>query len=155
MIERFTKAQFEAALPRHKVTDLPIFEYAGISQGEHTYLGKIDNQVGILLRSSIDPRTGIARNTAKDSIRAMLVSFEDMRPLGSKVNRWTNRCPGWGERMQGVLRTLWGWRLKSGNCPHCQKPIGVFKVKKDGPNKGRVFMKCNAHQKQTWMWLTG
>lgn len=93
-IEQFTTEQFESCLPKHKVTDLPIFTYNGIIQGEFTYLAKIDDQVGILLRSSIDPRTGVARDTAKDSIRAMLVSLEDMKPLGSKVNRWTNRCPG-------------------------------------------------------------
>lgn len=154
MIEQFTKIQFEDNLPIHKQTNLPIFEYVGIDKGEYVYVAKIDNQVGILLRSSIDPRTGVARDTAKDSIRAMLVSLDDMMPLGSKVNRWTNRCPGWGKRMLGVLRTLWDWRLKSGNCPHCQKPIGVFKVRKDGKNKGRIFMKCNDHSKATWQWLT-
>lgn len=153
-IEQFTQAQFEECLPKHKQTNLPIFEYAGVDKGEYTYLARIDNQVGILLRSSIDPGTGVARDTAKDSIRAMLISLEDMRPLGSKANKWTTRLPGWGDRVKDILRTLWGWRLKSGDCPCCGQPLKVFKVKKTGPNKDRIFMKCNDHQKQTWMWLT-
>lgn len=153
-IEQFTQVQFEECLPRHKQTNLPIFEYNGVVQGENTYLARIDSQVGILLRSSIDPRTGIARDTAQDSIRAMLVSLDDMKPLGSKANKWTTRLPGWGDRVKGILRTLWGWRLKSGDCPCCGQPLKVFKVKKIGVNKGRIFARCDDHSKATWQWLT-
>lgn len=153
-IEQFTQAHFEECLPKHKQTNLPIFEYKGIVQNEYIYLARIDSQVGILLRSSIDPRTGVARDTAKDSIRAMLVSLDNMQPLGSKANRWTTRLPGWGDRVKGILRTLWGWRLKSGDCPCCGQPLKVFKVKKAGANKGRIFARCEDHSKQTWQWLT-
>lgn len=150
MIDRFTKYQFETALPIHNNTGQPLWEPRGLEDGEFVYYMPIDPQSGILIRSSIDC-SGIAADTGNDSIRAWLAK-PDGSPLGSKVSRWTTRMPGWGDRLKEVLRTLWGWRKKAGNCPTCCKPKLVFKVKKEGPNRGRIFAKCEQHNH--WTWLT-
>lgn len=150
MIDRFTKEQFEKALPVHKVTGQPLWESRGLENGEFVYYLPIDPMAGILVRSSIDG-SGYAAATGEDSIRAWLVK-PDGSPLGSKVSKWTTRVAGWDERLKIVLRTLWGWRVKAGNCPKCMQPLPVFKVKKEGPNRGRVFANCKSHN--VWEWLT-
>ena len=150
MIQRFTQEQFEEALPVHKITGQPLWECRGYEGGELVYYLPICLQSGILIRSSIDG-SGYAAATGEDSIRAWLVRL-DGSPLGSKVSKWTTRIIGWDERLKAVLRTLWGWKIKAGDCPTCHKPKLVFKVKKAGANRGRVFAKCETHN--NWTWLT-
>lgn len=152
MIETFTKDQFEKSLPVHKETGVPLWDHLGLIQGEHTYFIKIDNSVGIEIRSSID-KTGISATLGQDSIRAWLVD-SGRNPLGSKVSKYTTRRPGWQERTKEVLRTLWKWRKMAGNCEVCGEPNKIFKVKKEGPNKNRVFCKCNNCDKSKFIWLS-
>jgi len=143
-IDRFTKEQFESALPIHKDTNEPLWISLSIKNQEYAYLVPINGgAVAIEVRSSID-RSEIAADTGKDSIRAWLVDTETGRPIGSKVSRWTTRVPGWENRLTDVLRTLWQWRMRAGDCPECGEPKGIYKVKKEGKNKGRPFANCRA-----------
>lgn len=149
MIDRFTRDEFEKALPIHKTTGQPLWECRGFMDGELVYYMPIDPKAGLIIRSSID-HSGLAADTGEDSIRAWLAQ-PDGTPLGSKVSRWTTRVVGWDERLKAVLRTLWSWRNKAGNCPQCDKPLLVFKVKKAGANKGRIFAKCDQHNGFVWL----
>lgn len=149
MIDRFTQKQFESALPIHKTTGQPLWESRGFEYGELVYYIPIDSMAGIIVRSSID-RSGLAAATGEDSIRAWLTDNQG-QPLGSKVNKYTTRVTGWDARLKVILRQLWGWRKKAGNCSKCMQPLLIFKVNKPGPNKGRVFAKCDKHN--IWMWL--
>ena len=52
--EIFSKAQFEEALPKHRVTKEPLWTYRGFIKGEHTYWLPVKDGVEIIIRSSID-----------------------------------------------------------------------------------------------------
>jgi DNA helicase-2/ATP-dependent DNA helicase PcrA len=123
-----------------------------LKQDEYTYrVAGPDRTVSIEVRSSIG-QDGKSAPTGKDSIRAWLVDAKDGKPLGSKVSRWITRKVGWQERLRETLRTLWLWRLRAGDCPQCQKPKGIWKVKKESANKGRPFAKC-CHCGNGFVWL--
>lgn len=148
-VDIFTKAQFESALPVHNQTGEPLWRFGGLRDGEYEYLMPIDSLSAILIRSSIHS-DGFSAESGEDSIRAWLVNNED-KPLGSKVSKWVTRVPGWETRLKETLRTLWQLRKQSGNCINCGEPLGIFKVKKEGPNKGRWFAKCINHNGFVWL----
>jgi len=164
MIDQFTREEFENVLPVNKTTGEKMWKPLGIIQGEYSYLMPVDDQVGIMIRSSIG-NSGISADSGDDSLRAWLVTYKEIdkitgaititKPLGGKVSKWTTRVSGWEERFisgkESIIRTLWWWRKRAGDCPHCGKPKGVFKVKKEGPNKGRVFSKCRDHNYFQWI----
>ena len=153
-VEIFSKGDFEKALPVDKNTGKRLWLELGLIDGEYTYIipvrkSKSGDEVRIVVRSSVS-RSGVSAPNGQDSIRAWLVDQEG-QPLGSKVSKWTTRLPGWQGRLTKVLRTLWGWAIKAGDCPKCGRPKSVFKVKKDGPNKGRIFARCAEHNGFTWL----
>lgn len=159
-VDIFTKQQFEDALPRHKETGAQLWSCAGLVDGEWTYqmqIGK-DERVIIEIRSSVG---GDGRSAGKgdNSIRAYLVWFDPhakaWRPLGSKVQRWVTRQTGWQDRLTEMLRTLYMWRIKAGDCPKCGEPRKIFKVGKPGPNHGRVYAKCMKHSEFRWITEAG
>jgi hypothetical protein len=143
-IETFTKQEFEIYLSQHQP-----YQPLGLVDGEETYLLPLDGQVAIAIRSSVKAN-GISAATGEDSIRLWLVD-NDSQPLGSKVSRWTTRLAGWQDRLSQNIKTLCEWRAAAGDCPECQKPKGIFKVKKVGENKGRPFAKCNEHNNFIWL----
>jgi hypothetical protein len=138
--ERFSKAQFEEALPKHKDTKEKLWEHAGFIRGEHCYRMNINQDIVIQIRSSVNGN-GFAAETGGNSIRAWLTDM-DGEPLGSKVQAYVTRRPGWEKRLVDVLRELWLRAQKAGYCPRCKKAKGVYKVKKEGRNKGKLFAKC-------------
>lgn len=95
-------------------------------------------------------RDGLAAATGENSIRAWL-STDDGSPLGNKIQRWVTRVPGWQKRLTDMLLTL----LEMGDslqwCEKCNSLEKVFIVKKEGKNKGRLFVKCNCAGSFTWL----
>lgn len=164
-VDRFNKAEFEAALPKHKTTGEPLWTYAGMMDGEHVYtviVGTVNDKVQIEVRSSVQAN-GRSAESGENSIRAWLTWFDKDRgewfPLGSKVQTYITRRPGWQDRLTETLRTLYGWRLKAKNCSNCGKPKGIFKVSKTGANHGRVYAsctnpKCRREHREGFVWIT-
>lgn len=148
-IERFTKAEFEKALPVHKDTGRLLWASVGLVDGEFTYTIFIREGVKILVRSSVG-ENGLSRSKGKDSIRAWLVNDEG-GPLGSKVQAYVTRERGWNKRLIRILRELWkrGYNLEQ--CPDCGEMMGVYKVRKEGENKGKLFTKCWKHDHFAWI----
>lgn len=140
MIDTFTPDEFEAALPVHKETKQPLWKSEGLIDGEYAYSLSINSDIIIQIRSSIHPN-GYSAEVGKDSIRVWLAD-KDGQPLGSKTGKWVTRSVGWQERMINSLRELWERARKAGYCSKCKVPMGVYKVKKQGPNKGRLFKQC-------------
>lgn len=141
MIDRFSKSEFEAALPIHNKTGEPLWESLGLKDGEYTYRVNIPGALGCIeVRSSVS-MSGLAASSGEDSIRCWLTDHHS-NPLGSKVQKYVTRVPGWNTRMTKVLRELAHMAKRVQPCKTCSKPMGIFKVKKDGPNKGRYFTKC-------------
>lgn len=168
-VDRFTTRQFEAALDTICANLQPDVRgwkaMVGLDNGEWCYLVMIDEFTGVYVRSSIDG-SGVSASTGEDSIRAYLVTYAKpphtgpnaplkTEPLGTKVSRWTTRVPGWQDRLQTVVWTLVFWRKAAGNCEVCEAPKRIFRVKKDGPTKGKLFAKCMEHQdvRGNFTWL--
>lgn len=145
-IERFTKEQFEGALPKGYWTEL------GMLDGEYSYVVKVSPIVNIMVRSSIH-YDGLAADTGKDSIRCWLVN-ENSEPIGNKLQSYVTRVKGWQTRLLDELRELWRMGSKASKpCVVCGSRLGVFTVKKDGPNKGRKFLKCQNTSCGDFSWL--
>lgn len=111
-VERFTKAQFEAALPVNQADGSKLWESLGLINGEQeyaipVYVDGIKTNKRVHIRSSITS-SGIAGDTGENSIRlwAEYSYHDDWRPL-AKLDRWTTRTTGWEERMIGKLRELY------------------------------------------------
>jgi hypothetical protein len=159
-VEIFTKDEFEAqALPVNKTNHVKMWSHIGLHGGEHAYLVVIPgHNVGIEIRSSVHAN-GKSAGTGQDSIRCWLVDAHTGQPMGSKVSRWTTRLPGWGERTKEVIRQLWTMGQKMVPCPTCKPTAGTdtrlrcFKVKKEGANKGRLFLRCPVTDCKHFEWM--
>lgn len=141
-VEIFTKAQFEAALPRHKVTGDPLWVFAGIVAGEYVYNIRVSDDAVIVIRSSVR-EDGVSAAKGEDSIRLWLASYSTGKPLSSKITRWIARTGGWRERLTEQCRTLYKLGRKLGPCPKCGAARALRKVAKEGANKGRLFFTCD------------
>lgn len=146
-IDSFTKAEFEAVLPVATATGQPLWYEDTPQDGEYCYVISIDNRAGIMVRSSVHVDTGHSAGTGEDSIRAWLIDLDSGLPLGKKVTRWTTRLPGWADRLvnnsDSVIRTLFLWRMRAGDCPYCFHPLKVSKVEdKNKQNYGRPYASC-------------
>lgn len=149
-IDVFDKATFEEALPvMRRESDPPIetklWKPLGLIDGEYAYLLPVREPFSIMIRSSVHP-DGQAAATGEDSIRCWIVDG-NRKPYGSKVSKYITRVPGWRERLIRALRKLYKMTLLIDKCEHCGQYRKIFKVKKDGPNKGKVFLKCTNCQR--------
>lgn len=150
--ERFSKEDFEQALIdilAAKGNSLEVI-HLGLVNGEYEYhIPLPPNQaVNLVIRSSVDS-SGFAAGAGADSIRVWLVDARTDEPVGSKAQAWITRVPGWQERLAKTMRELTGRRMKTGDCHKCYAPISIYKVKKDSPNRGRLFGKCTDC---SWWW---
>lgn len=101
-IVRFTKEQFESALPNG------VFKSEGIKFDEYTYTWEFSTRpIRMVVRSSVDS-TGYARLSGEDSIRVYLEQkvLGVWRPLGKDKALWITRVPGWEARLTKTLKTL-------------------------------------------------
>lgn len=152
--ERFTKEEFEEVLLSATEEDaLEIIE-RGFVLGEWRYqivandLGK-HGKVYVEIASSIG-RDGKADPTGQNSIRLWLTD-EKGAPRGSKVSRWVTRVAGWNRRLTDQLDRLIGMAQAIRFCEKCNTVEKIFIVKKDGPNHGRLFLKCECPRSFTWL----
>lgn len=151
-IEVFGNEEFEEALPNHRETGEPVWVSLGLMGGEYVYTVPIvENEVYILIRSSVRG-DGLSAEVGRDSIRAWLVD-KDWQPLGTKVNHWITREAGWQTRLVEMLRNLWERARKAGFCPKCNKARGVFKVRRNNENKGKLFVNCLSRCTGSFGWL--
>lgn len=110
--------------------------------------------VCVMANSSIRRGQDVADAAGENSIRVWLCDM-DGKPLGSKVGRWVTRQPGWRERLIEKVGFLVAMAEKVQPCPQCGDLMKVFIVNKDGPNKGRIFTKCNLHGNFRWLTTQG
>jgi hypothetical protein len=149
MIDQFDRFDFESALPVDKNTKQPLWHSLGVINGEWCYT--IPVKPGgpqaplIYVRSSVR-FDGQAAGNGEDSIRCWLASDIHGTPLGSKPARWITRVKGWQRRMTEQLRLLYrlGMEIQAQPCPDCSDHVRMhaYRVRKDGPNKGRWFLMC-------------
>ncbi len=165
-VEIFTTDQFDAALPH--VQGKPLARTSSFEDGQWTYMLPVANGMAIKVYSGIGS-SGVSADCGEDSIRAVIVRLSDGRVYGSKLKRWVTRQPGWRARLTDMLREMWKLALLTGPCnasivtatygdmPYGSRPcggtIGVYLVRKPGPNKGRMFRKCDGDKCKVFEWL--
>ena len=151
-IEKFNIKDFESALPTNKNTGKPMCEYHGLNIGEHCWIMPTSKpDVLILIRSSIGG-DGWSYGLGRNSIRAYIVDPR-LKSLGSKTKKYITREPGWQDRLVAMLRQLYKRSLLIKNCPKCNLPKGIYAVKKDGPNKGKLFLNCTQKCNNQFEWV--
>ncbi len=138
-VEIFTKEQFEAALPTAR--GMTLATSFAFEDGQWVYCIPVANGMGIKVYSGIGP-SGVSAGCGEDSIRAVIVRRPDGKVYGSKLKRWVTRQPGWRERLTDMLHEMWKLALLTGPCA-CGGTVGVYIVRKTGPNKGKMFRKCD------------
>lgn len=143
MIESFNKSTFESALPCHKTTGARLWVSLGIREGEYTYaipIGKLG--INILIRSSVGV-DGMSAPTGEDSIRAYIVRIqgEQIKPAGSKLQRYITRVNGWQQRLERVLRVLYKLALYIRPCRVCGQPMSIVTIRR-GKHAGKHALAC-------------
>ncbi len=147
-VEQFTKTQFEAALPCHRHSGNVLFDQHALEAGQWVYRLPVTAHVALRLYSGIGAN-GLSAACGKDSIRVVVVRLEDGKVYGSKLQRWVTRQTGWEGRLTGLLREMWKMALRCGPCTkffeftQCNGFWGVYRCRKPGANKGRLFRKCD------------
>lgn len=150
MIDRFTKQQFEDALPQSKSGE-SLWRPCGLINGEYCYyipvmpsrmIPNTNTPIMLYIRSSV-ASDGLAAMTGEDSIRCWIASDIKGTPLGSKLTRWIARTPGWRDRLTETLRILWRMASTAKACPKCKFVMHFCRVKKNNKNKGRFFYNCH------------
>lgn len=153
MIEHFTKDTFEKALTDIVNSDPRLFagwSYVGFVAGEHVYDVRLDWKVSIRIRSTIQ-RNGVSAGLSEDSIRLWLTHHQTNTQLSKLADAYTNRTPGWGERLRVKCVWLSEYRKISGDCPHCNHPLWVYRAKPDAKYPGCLFTSCFAcHRMFHW-----
>lgn len=150
---RFTAEEFEGVLKNVCDEYSLTFVKDGYRGNELRYhvlvktLGSV--QVCVDVNSTIG-RDGFADPAGEDSIR-MWVTDSDGNPLGNKVGKWTTRQAGWEDRVTDKLGLTIEMADAIEICQKCNTMEKVFVVKKDGPNKGRVFIRCNCPKRFVWL----
>jgi DNA helicase-2/ATP-dependent DNA helicase PcrA len=117
------------------------WETLGVLYGEWVYLVPLNERVGVYIRSSIH-QNDVSAEAGEDSIRVMLFDREERKHISVKTSRWITRVPGWQNRLLDAIDQLTQWHSLAGFCEKCGAPKNIFKVKKDGKNKDRMFGKC-------------
>jgi len=152
-IDRFTKADFEKALPANCWTAL------GIIKGEETYIVKptgIMAGYGIMVRSSVSA-SGIADDCGEDSIRVIFArqEGESWRMIGNKAKAYTTRVNGWQRRLMESLQAAKAHLQRVRQCPKCKAQNLLPFVSKKGKaeNKGRGFVSCPDKQCGFFEWI--
>lgn len=151
--ELFTKDQFFKVISNYCEESGLKFSERGFFMGEyryHIYVAVVkSHEIFVEIASSIGP-SGVADGTGENSIRLWL-SGDNGLPLGSKISRWVTRVPGWEKRMIDQIERLTAMGQAIRWCNKCSTLEKIFIVKKDGPNKGKLFIKCNCPGSFEWL----
>jgi len=68
MIDKFTREDFENALPINSISGEKLWSEQGLVGGEYTYSIAVDDDVSIEVRSSVQ-ESGVSADSGQDSIR--------------------------------------------------------------------------------------
>ena len=155
-VERFDLTDFEKVLEKaFSPYGIPLSEMdRKIVGGEFRYHVavkdvSIHTQVCLAINSSIG-LDGVSDPTGENSIR-IWITDQTGQPLGNKVGKWITRVSGWEDRMAEKLDTVIQMAQSINYCSKCHTVERVFVVKKNTPNKGRIFIKCDCPNSFAWL----
>lgn len=143
MTVKFDVATFANILPKkkHKITQelVPMADYIGIVDNEHCWAIKMgEGKLRILIRSSINAKTGFSDGSGENSIRLIVQRSRGDRwfSIGKGPDAFTQRVPGWEKRLKEKIKIVYkNWSQISQSFTDEES---VFVSKKEG-SKGRVF----------------
>ena len=152
--ERFNMDQFEIVLQEFEQAQGCGWVNAGLIGGELRYQIMVQQAkpglpILIQVNSSIDA-SGLAQDTAENSIRVWVTDSAGA-PLASKLQAYVTRVKGWEQRLTEQLEKALDMALAIQYCPKCKSLEHIYKVLKDGPNQGRMFIKCNCEGSFAWL----
>lgn len=152
MVEIFTAEQFINALPKNSTNGNPLFLPVGAQFGELCWAWSLppNRRLRILIRSSIDPTTGISASSGEDSIRIVMQRMHSIKGWISiqKKTAYTARIPGWEKRLVLKIKQVAEiWRKVSQDFDDDE----VLMMCKQGKNAGRVFAKNNVNGRFRWL----
>ena len=138
MVDTFTLTEFEAAL---ESVCPGRWAALGLDDGEHAYALHpfADYPHVVRVRSSVRP-DGTSAGAGEDSIRVWVELRGE--PWGSKLAKYVTRVPGWGRRLAGAVARLAALVRQARRCPCCGADCAPFRVRREGANRGRWFLKC-------------
>lgn len=143
MIERFSKDDFEKALPQF------------INTGGERYeldLGKAK----LVINSSVD-EDGIARDTDKDSIRVFLFDSKGKFIItkNAKVMNYVTRVKGWEARLKEKIDLMIGYLNQTHPCEICGTMLHINRAGPQSKNPGRLFLGCAdfSHHQKGFYWV--
>jgi hypothetical protein len=127
VIDRFTRAQFEAILPVHKDTGENLWRPGVLIMGEYTYRILTANpDVEIEVRSSVGPDE-VAYGAGKNSIRCYMLSTGRFpHAVAPKLEKFIKRTPGWDERLLEDLRFFYKMSKRLKRCPTCKRLMRII-----------------------------
>jgi hypothetical protein len=140
-IDRFSRAQFEAALIdmyRAITGDAEAdFHPMGLDMGEYSYRLMLAPSVSVVIRSSVDS-AGYAAECGADSIRLIVESSDGSAWLavGKGPDAYTTRVNGWEARLREKLAGIYERYHRVKRLAPGER---LLVVKKAGLNKGRLF----------------
>ena len=111
---------------------------------EHVYERHSANyHCTIRIYTSIDIRTSVTRECAKDAIRMVVINEAGypVKEKGQSKSVTINRTQNALTRIRDRYEELRDW-AKAHTCRTCYHPLVERRVKKEGPNKGRYFLTC-------------
>lgn len=153
--EVFRKIDFEKALTATCSRLGKQFSRVGLVDGEEHYIifikdvKQANTRIFVQVNSTV-LRDGLAAATGDNSIRCWLTDAVG-NPMGNKVQKYITRVAGWQDRLDVVLDTLVAMGEEIQWCNTCNTMEKVFVVKKDSPNKGRIFVKCECPDSFAWL----
>lgn len=163
-IQRFTRQQFENTLTDMAKTGQRLWQGPKVIKGEYVYTVKVKaTNLRLVIRSSVDPKNGMARVSGQDSIRVR-VQYQSARgwqELTKLAKKYTTRETGWQERLKITLRETYILAIESHKnhvaamtngqsqdkpepapkCPKCGAPMVERKRKRDG----HMFLGCSKY----------
>lgn len=154
MIDQFDKTTFENAIDEIAAYYGLTVSNAYVKDNEYVYRLTIDGPVGIMVRSSVNPATGIADARGQDSIRLYLMDGDTW--IG-RIDSYTKREPGWKSRMMSKVYQLIDMYNRSGQCS-CGRTLKIYRVTdKNKATYGKHFAKCDLNHAKgdghVFVWL--
>lgn len=127
---------------------------------EHIYERPVISKSGIdyfckiRIYTSVDVRTSSTRECAKDAIRVVIIgeSGYPIRRDGKSREARIYRTMNAKVNLHKRCREIFAWVMKNA-CPTCRHPLIELKVKKAGPNQGRLFLTCFTDGCEHFEWV--
>jgi len=155
-VDTFTKTQFEDAIETictHVRYQLRWEEMKTYRVGKEFVYEIPTSHLSIILviHSSVNTITLESDGSGENSIRVWVKDPYTNKPLMGKTQKWITRVEGWESRLMQVITDLLSKIMQVDFCDDCRNFEHIYKVRKEGANKGRFFKRCQCKNSFEWL----